>query len=83
MGKRKRAINVINQIFNLEGTLYIALCDLLKACSIANSGGQAKHMIGLSLVSVNGQIETRKRAKIVAGSVVTGADFRIDVHAVK
>lgn len=72
----------MNEIFNLESA-HIALCDLLKICSVANSGGQAKHMIGEGLISVNGAVETRKKAKILAGSIVTGDGFRIEVYAAK
>ena len=73
---------MINEIFNLESG-YIALCDLLKICSVANSGGQAKHMIGEGFISVDGIVDTRKKAKIRVGSVVTGDGFRIEVHGAK
>lgn len=49
---------------------WIALCDLLKACGFAQSGGQAKAWIADALVMVDGQIETRKTCKIRAGQMV-------------
>lgn len=52
--------------FKLKGE-YIALCDLLKTEGIAESGGQGKAMVAEGLVSVDGEIELRKTAKIRAG----------------
>ena len=49
-----------------------ALCldQFLKLSSIAESGGQAKVMIQSGEVKVNGEIETRRRRKLVAEDVV-------------
>ncbi len=69
----------IRQIdFPLRGE-FITLDSLLKACALANSGGQAKAMVGDGLVQVDGQVELRKTAKIRAGQVVgmTGARIRV------
>lgn len=55
--------------FKLTGA-YIELAKLLKITNIAESGGQAKMMIGDRLVSVNGQIEERKKAKLYPGDIV-------------
>lgn len=49
---------------------YIALCDLLKAEGIADSGGQGKAMVAEGIVTVDGEIELRKTAKIRAGQIV-------------
>lgn len=49
---------------------YIALCDLLKATGIAESGGQGKEMVAAGKVQVDGQLESRKAAKIRAGQSV-------------
>lgn len=54
----------------LEDQAYIALCDLLKLAGLADSGGQAKMFIAQSLVTRNGEIETRKTAKIRHGDVI-------------
>jgi ribosome-associated protein len=55
--------------FQLRGE-YVALCDLLKLTGIADSGGQGKLMIANGEVSVDGQPESRKTAKIRANQTV-------------
>jgi ribosome-associated protein len=55
--------------FKLRGE-YIALCDLLKLTGIADSGGQGKRMIANGDVTVDGQPESRKTAKIRANQTV-------------
>ena len=57
----------------LELTLrgeYIELDKLLKAMGLADSGGQARALITSGEVSVDGQVELRKTAKIRAGQTV-------------
>lgn len=49
---------------------FIELIALLKATGIAETGGQAKLMVEEGLVQVNGQVEMRKRAKLLPGSKV-------------
>ena len=46
------------------------LDQFLKLSSIAESGGQAKVMIQSGEVKVNGEIETRRRRKLIAEDVV-------------
>lgn len=48
----------------------VELYKILKFEGIASSGAEAKAFIAQSLVKVNGEIETRKRKKIVAGDVI-------------
>ena len=55
--------------FQLRGE-YVALCDLLKLTGIADSGGQGKLMIANGDVTVDGQPENRKTAKIRADQTV-------------
>lgn len=55
--------------FQLRGE-YVALCDLLKLVGIAHSGGQGKLMIANGEVTVDGQPESCKTAKIRAGQTV-------------
>jgi ribosome-associated protein len=55
--------------FELNGE-FIELCNLLKLAGIANSGGQGKLMVSDGIVQVDGNIETRRTAKIRAGQVV-------------
>lgn len=68
------------QTLTLQGD-YITLDALLKVCQVANSGGQAKMMVADGLVTVNGAPESRKTAKIRAGSVVRVLDQEILVVA--
>jgi len=58
---------------------YIELCSLLKAAHLVMSGGEGKEAVAQGLVSVNGQIETRKRCKIRPGHVVEFAGNTIEV----
>ena len=48
----------------------VELFKLVKFAGLANSGGEAKKMIENHLVYVNGDIEVRKRRKIMAGDVI-------------
>jgi len=68
------------ETFSLDGE-YIELCTLLKIAGPTVSGGMAKHFIADELVSVDGQIETRKKCKIRPGQTVLFEDFEIAVIA--
>lgn len=70
------------QTFVLRGD-YIALCDLLKTEGLAESGGQAKMFIADGIVTVDGQQELRKTAKIRAGQIVESMGQKIQVVADK
>lgn len=50
---------------------YIQLDQLLKATGLVPSGGEAHAATTAGAVSVDGQVETRKRAKLRAGQRVT------------
>jgi len=52
----------------------IELCQLLKFAGLTASGGEAKQVIAAGLVAVNGETETRKRRKLVAGDRVAFGD---------
>jgi len=43
---------------------------ILKFESLASSGGEAKFFVSEGLVKVNGEVETRKRKKIVIGDTI-------------
>ena len=60
---------------------YIELCKLLKAANLVMSGGEGKEVVAQGLVSVDGQLESRKRAKIRAGQTVEFAGETIQVLA--
>lgn len=68
-------------IFSLEGGEYIELCDLLKVTGVAQSGGQGKLFVANGEVTVDGQPESRKRAKIRPGRTVECLDSCIRVEA--
>jgi len=48
----------------------VELFKILKFEGLAASGGEAKSLIADGRVSVNGQVETRKRKQIVSGDVI-------------
>lgn len=60
---------------------HVRLCDLLKLAGIADSGGQGKHMVADGEVTVDGQQESRKTAKIRAGQTVECRGVKIVVQA--
>jgi len=66
--------------FQLNGE-FVELNQLLKMVGLCNSGGAGKALVAEGVVSVDGQIELRKTAKIRAGSVVSLGDVRISVLA--
>lgn len=49
---------------------FIKLGQLLKLAGLVESGVDAKFIIQDSLVKVNGQVDTRRGRKIVAGDMV-------------
>ena len=57
----------------------IELHQLLKLAELTASGGEAKFAIAQGQVRVNGQVETRKRKKIMAGDLVEFAGTRLRV----
>jgi len=66
--------------FELKGE-FIELNQLLKLAGVCDSGGAGKHLVASGVVSVDGQTELRKTAKIRAGQVVTLGDVEIKVTA--
>ncbi len=59
---------------------YIELYKLIKLLDLVDSGGEAKQLIEHGAVVRNGEVETRKRAKIKAGEVITiGEEVTIEV----
>ncbi len=57
----------------------ITLGQALKASDLVGSGGQAKVLIQAGEVLVNGEVETRRGRKLVAGDVVEVGDERLEV----
>ena len=58
----------------------IELYKLLKFEGMVGSGGEAKHVIAEGLVLVNGEVETRKRKKIVSGDIVEFGNEKICIQ---
>jgi ribosome-associated protein len=60
----------------------IKLDQYLKFVGVAATGGEAKLMIQGGGVKVNGETETRRGRKLVAGDVVMvqGATYRVDLN---
>lgn len=52
----------------------ITLNDALKLSGLAGTGGQAKVLIQSGQVSVNGEVETRRKRKLHEGDVVRVGD---------
>ncbi len=58
---------------------YIELYKLLKVLNLVDSGAQAKQLVAEGHVKRNGEVELRKRAKILADEVIEIADVTITV----
>jgi len=59
---------------------YIELFKLLKVLDLVDSGAEAKMIIAQGHVIRNGEVETRKRAKIVSGDTIEVAEVIIEVE---
>jgi ribosome-associated protein len=57
----------------------VELYKILKFEGLVSSGGEAKAVVAEGQVLVNGQVETRKRKKIIAGDVIEFADEKIEI----
>lgn len=66
--------------FELEDD-FIELFKLLKVTGVAESGAQAKMLIEEEQVKRNGEVELRKRAKIVSGEIIEVGDEKIEVES--
>ncbi len=60
---------------------HVRLCDLLKLAGLADSGGRGKQLVAAGAVTVDGQSESRKTAKIRAGQQIECQGVRILVRA--
>lgn len=54
----------------------VELYKVLKFAGMVSSGGEAKSVIAAGAVMVNGEVETRKRKKVVPGDVIEFAQER-------
>ncbi|HCF62316.1 MAG TPA: RNA-binding protein [Myxococcales bacterium] len=64
--------------FGVRGE-YIQLDQLLKATGLCDTGGMAHHVVEAGEVQVDGQVETRKRAKLRPGQRVEYAGESVDL----
>ncbi len=58
---------------------YIELFKLLKVLDLVDSGAHAKMLIADGYVKRNGEVELRKRAKLVKGDFIEIAEVTIEV----
>ncbi|MGD8313581.1 MAG: RNA-binding S4 domain-containing protein [Syntrophobacterales bacterium] len=57
----------------------IELYKILKFENMVQSGGEAKFVIAEGLVRVNGEVETRKSKKIIAGDIIEFGEEKIRI----
>ena len=58
----------------------VELYKILKFEGMVGSGGEAKMVVADGQVLVNGEVETRKRKKIVAGDIIEFGDEKIQIR---
>ena len=58
----------------------IELCKLLKIANLVSGGGEAKIVISEGYVFLNGEVEYRKRKKVIDGDIVEFNGEVIEVH---
>ncbi len=63
-----------------EDENFIPLIGLLKSTGVVESGSEAQEVVSAGLVLRNGEVETRKRAKITADEVIVFENFEIFVE---
>jgi len=68
----------MKQEFKIEGD-YIELLGLLKAIGVAQTGGHAKMIVDEGVVFRNGEVELRKRAKLIPGDTIQIDDIQIEL----
>lgn len=58
----------------------IRLGQLLKLAGVVASGAEAKRLLALQMVSVNGQLECRRGRQLLRGDVVVVGELELRVH---
>ena len=66
------------RVVEIEGEP-IELYKILKFENMVQSGGEAKFVIAEGLVRVNGEVETRKSKKIIAGDIIEFGEEKIQI----
>lgn len=67
------------ETFELNDHEYIELNNLLKVTGLCESGGVAKMLIADGQVTVDGEIELRKRCKIRHGQIISFNNYQVKV----
>ncbi len=62
-----------------DNETFIPLIALLKATGVVDTGSEAQEVVTAGMVLRNGEVETRKRAKITAGEIIVFENFEIEV----
>ena len=65
--------------FKIKGD-YIQLNQLIKAMAWCSNGAEANAFIDLGLVKVNGEVEHRKRNKLVIGDSVEYKHQKVEIE---
>ena len=63
-----------------DNDTFIPLIALLKATGVVDTGSEAQEVVTAGMVLRNGEVETRKRAKITAGEVIVFENYEIFVE---
>lgn len=63
------------------GDSFIQLIQLLKAVNLVFNGAEAQQVVVEGLVRRNGEVELRKRAKVVPGDVIEFQGTEVEVVA--
>jgi ribosome-associated protein len=71
---------MVTRTFKLKSE-YIELVKLIKLLGIAETGGHAKNMIDNGEVMLNGNLESRKRAKLRPGDKVEMDEITILIES--
>ena len=58
----------------------LSLGQALKAANVVGSGGEAKVLIQMGEVAVNGEVETRRGRRLQRGDVVEVGDEKLEVR---
>ena len=66
------------ETFTIEGD-YIELMAFLKAIGLAETGGHAKFIVDEAEVLRNGEVEYRRRAKLIKGDQIEIAGRKINL----
>lgn len=59
----------------------ITLGQALKAAALAGTGGEAKVLVQMGEVLVNGEVETRRGRRLQEGDVIEVGDERLEVRS--